>query len=116
MLKILLKIWPGLIPFAVYFFWLIIFRLISKKFLLKNSQKENIVDAQIIEEQRPVISKNDFLLSNNLFFSVFVISCLLIIFAIIQFGTQIPSTAGKYIPAKIQQDGSIESAIFKQSN
>tara|TARA_A100001015_G_C14860140_1_gene659995 strand:+ start:364 stop:702 length:339 start_codon:yes stop_codon:yes gene_type:complete len=112
MLKILLKIWPGLIPFVVYFFWLIIFRLISKSFL-KKSQKEKIIDAEIIEEQKPLISKNDFSLSNNLFFAIFIISCLLMIFTIIRFGTQNPAFDGKYVPAKIQKDGSIKGGKFK---
>ena len=111
MLKILLKIWPGLIPFAVYFFWLIIFRVLSKH-LLKNSQKEKIIDAEIIKEKKPIISKNDFSLNNNTFFAVFVVSCLLIIFAIIRFGTQKPAFEGKYTPAKIQQDSSIEKGKY----
>lgn len=112
MLKILLKIWPGLIPFVVYFFWLIIFRIISKSFL-KQSTKEKIIDAEIIEEQKPLISKNDFSLNNNIFFTVFVISCLLIIFAIIRFGTQTPAVDGKYMPAIMQKDGSIKDGKFK---
>jgi uncharacterized membrane protein len=112
MLKILLKIWPGLIPFAVYFFWLIIFRILSK-YLLKNSQKEKIIDAEIIEEKKPLISKNDFSLNNNAFFAIFFISCLLIIFAIIKFGVQRPAFDGKYTPAKIQQDGSIQKGKYK---
>jgi len=112
MLKILLKIWPGLLPFFIYFFWLIIFRIIANRFLSQKVKKEKIIDAEIIDDKKPLISKKDYSLNNNIFFGVVMFSCLLVIFLIIRFGTQYSAFNGEYYPAKIQNDGSVSDGGF----
>ena len=81
MLKLLLKIWPSLIPITVYIFWV----LVIEKILQKIFKKKNVIDGEkIVGEKTTEIKKvGIFSLKNRCFVVILYMSFLLAILTLI---------------------------------
>lgn len=107
LIKFLLKIWPSLIPFLLYFLWI--------KLRKKNSK---IIDATYQEVDRDgnpksdqlksqAKSPGDFSLQNRRFVTIVYVSLVIAIICFLFFAIRVPHVEnGKYIPAEIR-DGKI---------
>lgn len=91
-LKLLLKIWPSLIPLSAYIFWVIVQRLIQNYFKKKNyieGEFEEVVDAknknQKQENEQNIPKNHDFSLKNPKFLVIIYLSLILVIISLISF-------------------------------
>lgn len=81
MLKLLLKLWPSLIPIAVYIFWVFV----VEKILQKIFKKKNVIEGEkIVGEKTTEIKKvGIFSLKNHCFVVILYMSLILAILTLI---------------------------------
>ncbi len=81
MLKLLLKIWPSLIPITVYIFWV----LVVEKILQKILKKKNVIEGEkIVGEKTTEVKKvGIFSLRNPCFVTILYMSLMLAILTLI---------------------------------
>lgn len=91
-LKLLLKIWPSLIPLSAYVFWIIVQRLIRNYFRKKNyieGEFEEVVDPNNSERStknpQNIKKTGDFSLKNPKFLVVIYVTLILVIGSLIFF-------------------------------
>ena len=80
--KLILKIWPSLIPIIVYFFWTYF---IEKILINKIFRKGKIIDATKEKEEYVIEKPGNFSLRNKRFIFVLYISLILAIVTLIYF-------------------------------
>jgi hypothetical protein len=99
LIKLLLKIWPALIPFLLYFLWVLANRIIANR-----RKKKGFIEGQyqIIDGKT-----GDFSLKNSRFVMVVYISLVLMVICFLFFAIRTPRIEdGNYIPAE-SKDGKI---------
>ncbi len=81
LLKLLLKIWPSLIPITVYIFWV----LVIEKILQKIFKKKNVIEGEkIVGEKTTEVKKvGIFSLKNRCFVTILYMSLVLAILTLI---------------------------------
>ncbi len=91
MLRLLfLRLWPALIPIILYLLWIFV----MKKFFVKSSQKDNVIDAKYSDisnsnsssqsaTKSDKVAVGNFSLQNTLFLAVVYLSLILSIVALI---------------------------------
>lgn len=92
MLKLLLKIWPALIPIAVYVFWVLV---IDRWLIQKILKKEEVIEGEKIQEKvvgekstevkKPKETKGIFSLQNRCFVIILYMTLILGILILISF-------------------------------
>ncbi|MDA0902306.1 MAG: hypothetical protein O3B09_02720 [Proteobacteria bacterium] len=112
LLKILLKIWPSLIPLSLYILWIIFLEL----FILKKAKnKKDFIEGEYEEVDKagqtnsrfgkPMVGH--FSLKNPHFVITLYISLILMIISFLFFALQVPQIEeGKYVPTEFK-DGKI---------
>jgi Mg2+/citrate symporter len=119
-LKLLLKIWPSLMPIFIYCLWIFV-QTIIKQIIIKNAKKRlgKIINAtyqdlnksteeftQDQSEQKEKI--RNFSLANKNFIIVLYLSFFTAIVCFLFFAVNVPKIeGGQYIPAHIERDGKI---------
>jgi hypothetical protein len=84
MLRIILKLWPALLPFVIYLLWiLVIERFLIKKILRK---KTDIDGEKVVGESSTDQKKKPFSLQNRFFVGVLYASIILAILMLIRLG------------------------------
>ncbi len=120
-IKLLLKIWPALLPIIIYCLWIIAMAIVKKmiaKSLAKKSGK--IIDAtyqEIKNEQKidPIIG--NFSLQNRQFIIVLYLSFFIAIICFLFFAIRVPYIeGGKYIPAHMEDGKIVPAEIIDTTN
>jgi hypothetical protein len=120
-IKLLLKIWPALLPIIIYCLWIIAMA-IAKKMIAKSLAKKSgkIIDAtyqEIKNEQKidPIIG--NFSLQNRQFIIVLYLSFFIAIICFLFFAIRIPYIeGGKYIPAHMEDGKIVPAEIIDTTN
>ncbi len=108
-LKILLKIWPALVPLILYLFWIYVI----DRIILKKLKKSKIINAEF-EEVRQNKIINPFSLKNYRFIFTIYLSLILLIISFLFLAVRTPNIEnGKYIPAKIKDGKVISGKIIE---
>lgn len=123
LLKLLLKIWPALLPIAIYCLWILV-RLIVRKIAQKKAGK--IIDGVFSEVKKDEkLAQNqsyetkdrvgDFSLHNRKFILVLYSTLFIAIICFLFFAIRVPRIVeGEYIPAHIENGKIIPAEIIKK--
>jgi hypothetical protein len=101
-LKLLLKIWPSLIPLLSYVFWIVIKRIITnylrKKDFIEGEFK--VINKDKSKKDKEVDNVGHFSLKNRNFVFVIYLSLILMIISFLFFAIGTGSKDGNYTPAQ----------------
>ncbi len=117
-LKLLLKIWPALIPLLIYCLWLLV-RAFARKMIAKHLVKksEKIINAtyqEIKPEPKTDPLMSNFSLQNRQFIVVLYLSFFVAIICFLFFAISVPHIEkGQYIPAHIEDGKVIPGKIIE---
>ena len=120
-IKLLLKIWPALLPILIYCLWILAQRIFNK---LWNRKSARIINATYQEvnpnhkESDQTNDKiNDFSLQNHRFIVVLYLSFFVAIICFLFFAIRVQLIEdGKYVPAHMEEGKIVPGAIISPRN
>ena len=120
-IKLLLKIWPALLPILIYCLWILAQRIFNK---LWNRKSARIINATYQEvnpnhkESDQTNDKiNDFSLQNHRFIVVLYLSFFVAIICFLFFAIRVPLIEdGKYVTAHMEEGKIVPGAIISPRN
>lgn len=108
-LKILLKIWPALLPIILYLFWVYVI----DRIILKKLRKAKIIEGEFEEVGQNKVT-NPFSIKNRHFILIIYLSLILLIISFLFLAVRAPYLeSGQYIPAEIKDGKIISGKIIK---
>ena len=125
-IKLLLKIWPALLPILIYCLWILAQRIFNK---LWNRKSARIINATYQEVNHQEVNPNhkesdqtndkinDFSLQNHRFIVVLYLSFFVAIICFLFFAIRVPLIEdGKYVPAHMEEGKIVPGAIISPRN
>ncbi len=121
LLKLILKIWPALLPIAIYCLWILV-RYLMRRAAAKKSG--NIIDGVYTEVKNDAGEASnfkqetgDFSLHNQRFVKVLYLSLFIAIICFLFFAIRVPRIEeGEYVPAHIEDGKVIPAKIIQKNN